>query len=142
MCGEEPPRLAYEAITQACSPRVRGWVRPHAADLAGRTVFPACAGMSLKVPLRVEQGISVPHVCGNEPGTKWVTTDSGWFSPYAWMGLAPRRWSVRDRGVPRMGGDEPMSSPRMATGESCSPRERGWAWLILAYPRTLSVFPA
>ena len=43
--------------------------------------------------------------------------------------------------VPRVCGNEPYALVATDRAERCSPRVCGWAWLILAYPRTRSVFP-
>ncbi len=145
--GDGPCKKKIAERVRACSPRERGWTRPHLRRAMAEGVFPARAGMDLTGGWRSTTLHSVPRASGDGPG--WVCPlcghaqcsprERGWTRNRAGAGgdsaVFPARAgmdpatglvsSCRCR-VPRASGDGPTGTPTVWVEALCSPRERGW----------------
>ncbi len=144
-------------------PRGRGWTRGATRRRARLAGSPAWAGMDPRPPpLRLPRA-RLPRVGGDGPrgsrrgsrGTGAPPRGRGWTlnsqtainavggSP-AWAGMDPsgRHQPVLREGLPRVGGDGPVSGPVMPVGSEAPPRGRGWTLYHSSFSRRSKGSPA
>jgi hypothetical protein len=161
--GDGPGLGAVLSITDAYSPRARGWTAESVRVSLSHRVFPACAGMD-----RIHRSVSgamcrIPRVRGDGPDPPrdhpeflgysprargWTETrsrfefDSTVFPACAGMDRATRLVTASWSGIPRVRGDGPKPTRTRLHVGRYSPRARGWTgWREFAQVE-VRVFPA
>ena len=161
--GDVPLLLVCSPQSLSFSPRARGCSRLQKALETIPDVFPACAGMFLRVHATVRFHTSFPRVRGDVPPIASIISEARRFSPRArgcsdgmrfcdhdlgvfpaCAGMFPRSLPCDDRPFrfPRVRGDVPWGCRLRRRGCRFSPRARGCSRNIRLWKRLGGVFPA
>ena len=162
-CGGDPEGFAWDDVYIGCSPRMRGWSQAKSCIKCFQQVFPAYAGVILRILHWCRLCMRVPRVCGGDPlidshsshhnpcsprmrGWSWtlclLIQASTVFPAYA--GVIPRQGIIEDEMtcVPRVCGGDPDGLQTTQELQKCSPRMRGWSLYFSIRKKNILVFPA
>ena len=151
MSGDDPGLLIGICIPKRYSPHERGWSLSIMRRTTMKRVFPAWAGMILKLIFRTFYSTGIPRMSGDDPSPyiediKWFLYsphERGWslilleknrnlpvFPAWAGMILAWKLGSWRIWSIPRMSGDDPHAKMITWNNYNVFP---AWAGMILIW---------
>ena len=67
-CGGEPEQNSYQRYEKGYSPRMRGWTCNMQLIITEKPIFPADAGVNLRLRNSLSRAANIPRGCGGEPG--------------------------------------------------------------------------
>ena len=76
-CGDGPKNASVQAQASLCFPLMRGWPEKCFSASAGRSLFPAHAGMARKMLQRKRRQVFVSRSCGDGPKNASVQAQAG-----------------------------------------------------------------